>query len=342
MNLRRMHSKYRSRCKRCQGRISVGAPIYWSKETGAVCLSCGDNSPADARSTMATNSAKRIEATGRESYSVDWVDVKEFAKEMFATGEVPASITIDRNRRTIRSEIMNPDEYFHGYTKGQVQRWIDEGYRSEGIRSLREFTPPVRDKRRLQFVEEGDEFHLDLAHNGDDNYMSQWTKRQTIPGLRVDFITWFRGSVNARVVNDFNRWAGNVIYSLESSGVDCEVNYCGSRDVSHHWTNPPAKAFTRIRVKKEGEVTDFVSISPMLSPAAYRTFGWIACLMHGESIGSGVSSGISGGTIGVNGWDIQYDEDAQTITITTHPDATEFPEEEMTAKLRELLSHIQN
>jgi len=92
----------------------------------------------------------------------------------------------ERNARLEAMESHSQDRRssgFYGYTTGQLKRWVTEGYSTDVIQGLQEFIPPVREKRRLQFLEEGDELHLDIAWSGSDNYFSEWTKREVIPGL---------------------------------------------------------------------------------------------------------------------------------------------------------------
>jgi len=229
--------------------------------------------------------------------------------------------------------LLKPTTSWTGHSRGQAERWLREGYQSDALKGIHDFNPPLREKRRLQFVEEGDEFHLDLAHNGDENYMSEWTKKQVIPGVRVELRPWFSASVNAEVVNRFNSWTNQAIYALESAGVDAEISYIfqGMSAGKRHYTD--------IRLKKENEISDFVGISPMLSPAAFRMLGHTALYLHADAQGYQGSRGGSSKHGGGNSWNVSLDEEG-SIIVETPAHARSFPQEEMTAKLRLCLKSI--
>jgi hypothetical protein len=329
-----MHSKYHSRCKRCSARIKVGQPIYWSKETGALCLRCGDPSGHTGVPSYGTPAPSVPVDSGQNEWRIDWPDLKKFVQGVWATEKTPDGFY--HQRYVFESHIIRVDESFTGYSRGQCERWTREGFVAEGLK-LDEFNPPLRDKRKLRFAEEGDEFHLDLALAGHDNYMSEWTQRESIPGVRIDLQVKFSGDVNARIVNDFNVWTNQMIYALDSIGVDSEINYVYWGKSGPDFKRPHT---TIIRLKKENEAVDFTSISPMLSPAAFRTFAFAAIAMQGKDQGFGVTTGISTASESP-GWTVTASEDKTRITVTTERNARgEFPAESMTAQLREAIHAI--
>jgi hypothetical protein len=228
---------------------------------------------------------------------------------------------------------MNPTMDFQGYTRNQVNSWIMDGYSTDAIQGLADFIPPIREKRKLRFTDEGDEFHYDLAVSGDDNFMSEWSHRETIPGIRIDVVYSMAGSTSPEVVNAFNRWVCRVIYSIEAGGIDAEINYVNDSNWSQ---SPYGPKYTVIRVKKENEQTDFTSLSPMLSPACYRSFLFAAIVMHGESKGYRVSSGIARPQAR-HEWKVEFDEEKRRISLVTPRNPRSFNEESMTAQLREAL-----
>lgn len=328
MSLHRMVSKYRSRCKQCSVRISPGDSIYWSKETKALCLSCGANEVKASPSSAISSDAE---------WRIDWSDLKKFVKDVWKTNRVPAGY--ENVAHPVRTALISPQSGFQGYTRGQLERWVSEGFVTESLKGIAEFTPPIRSKRRLQFVEEGDEFHLDLAQSGMDEYMSQWTKRETIPGIRVDFQVKFGGGTDEKVVNAFNAWTNRMIYSFESAGIDAEINYV-YRGLSGRSMNRPH--YTVVRLKQENEAVDFLGISPMLSPAAFRGFAFAALAMQGKEQGFGVGSGISKKEVDQhNDWKVSLSEDGSRILVQTFYAAGHFPEEEMTIMLRDTLKKMQ-
>lgn len=340
--LRQMRSRYNSRCRRCGSGIRRGDSIYWSKPTGALCVSCGSKKqPGETKSSaeapkinLKSESTKKVH--GLAEWMIDWSDLKQFTSDVFKSNKVPSDFQ-QTNQRTLDYYLVNLPQSFCGYSRGQVERWLKAGYQSDAIQGIAEFIPPIRDKRKLQFTDEGDEFHLDMAYGGMDNYMSEWTKREVIPGIRLDFVLWFVSSTPAKVVNDFNRWMSQVIYAIEASGVDPEIN------LAHPgYFSPGGSGFYNvIRVKKEGETTDFLSISPMLSPAAYRTFSFTAIVLQGQATGHAVDIGISSRVDSINNdWKVEYDPEKRRISVFSHPTPREFPAERLTAELREVLKEI--
>jgi hypothetical protein len=330
-----MTSKFKSRCKRCSSRIDVGDQIYWSKPTGALCLKCGGNSPkeSDGKPSAVPGGAQRKD--GATKFSIDWADLKQFCQNVWKQNAPPSNF-LDANKRRLRDTLVNVREEFTGYSRGQAERWTKEGYEVESLKGISEFAPPIREKRRLQFVEEGDEFHLDLAHSGYENYMSTWTKREVIPGIRVNVFCSLYAGVAAKVTNDFNRWVCRMIYSLESIGIDAEINF------SVDGTDGPAKRIpfqTTIRVKKEGEATDFLSFSPMLSPAGFRLFSFAAIVLHSQENNYPVPTGLGRPAMRTK-WSVEVDKETQTLEIKTPWNASEFPEDDMQKQLQTAIKEL--
>jgi len=328
-----MNSKFRSRCKKCGGRISIGAPIYWSKETGALCLTCGAGGKAEGSKPEKGKTSSHLTPDGSEFFVIDWSELKEIVLA-FIRGDYSA-VTRTANVNQIKAFVAGSD--WHGYTGGQLERWLTEGYRADAISGLADFIPPIREKRRLQFTDEGDEFHLDLAHNGDDNYMSQWTKRETIPGLGIEAAIMFSAGTDAKTVNAYNVWLCRTAFSLESSGVDCEITLsCPSYNMvertNRNWNSV-------VRLKRENEMTDYVSWSPMLSPAALRCFGFTSMVIHADRKGRDASPSLGRGS-SYRDWQLAYDKDRRVLRVENDYSPMEFPETRLTEDLRAVLKQI--
>lgn len=236
-------------------------------------------------------------------------------------------------------------ERWYGFTVGQLERWLTEGFHADAISGMSEFNPPVRDKRKLRYSEEGDEFHYDLAASGDENYMSQWTKRPNIPGISIEAEIGFAASTPAQVVNAYNAWLCKVVFSLESAGVDCEILLnltCDSRSGGNVFADRREDhGQTRIIVKRENEASDFNAFSAMLSPAAVRALGFGAQCLHADAAKRRVSRthGYWGGMD--RDWNVIWDGTNQKLRFTClTKDAREFPEETMNRKFREALKEI--
>lgn len=225
---------------------------------------------------------------------------------------------------------------WQGFSSGQFHRWMEEGFQTSAIHGLEDFIPPVREKRKFVFVEEGDETHIDMALSGSDVYQSKFTKRDEIPGLALDVEIGMQAGVNAEVLNAFYAWLCRIAFSLDSAGIDVEITlrYQMKRWMTNQTSNT---AYTTvIRVKKENEQTDFHSWSPMLSPASFRALMFIANTLHSDARGYDVSS--SQGQRERSTWDIEYVPETRTVKINNPWSGTSsFPEELMTQKFREAL-----
>jgi len=312
----------------------------WSKETGALCPTCGGQNAGNLPQGISPQTPAAappvkldtVKDSSRDGYwRIDWADLKKFALDVWTSKKIPEGFRA-QNVSMLKRYLLTESSWA-GHTMGQAERWMHEGYITDALQGIEDFNPPIREKRRLQFLEEGDEFHLDLAHAGDENYMSSWTKRQVIAGIKVELQPWFSAFVPAEVVNKFNAWTNKMIYALDSAGVDAEISYVfkGNTGFGNH--------YTEIRLKKENELTDFVAISPMLSPAAFRTLGHTALTLHAEAFGKDAASyGSSGG--GGQPWGVAVAEDKRSIIVTTPSNASSFPEAEMTEKLRLALKEI--
>jgi hypothetical protein len=351
VNLKRMNSKYRSRCKRCQSRIAVGDSIYWSRETGALCVKCGTSDSASEQSKVETRAVEIPKATvhGQEHFfTIDWADFREIAKDVVFNRH--SNLKRAMNRGYLLTHLCTGESSFHGFTTGQVQRWLTEGFRTDAIKGMGDFIPPVREKRRLKFSDEGDEFHLDLAHSGVDEYMSSWTKRDVIPGVAIMAQSMFSGMVDAKVVNAYNVWICRAAFALESAGIDCQITIdfpswnLWSKFGSKAWNSSGSELMHNIvRVKKENEATDFLSWSPMLSPAALRGFGFALGAIHADAVGVDVSDSFGRGIPDQSQWSVYYDHDRREIRILNAymgSEARTFPEDRMTAMLRTAIEEL--
>jgi hypothetical protein len=336
--MRLIRARYAGKCSQCHKRHPVGTMVYWERGSkGVLCRDCGRPTPKPATpaETPALPTPKPIHHKGEEDFVIDWTDLKQFVQSVLKADSAPAKFHT-YNRDILTRNLLKPSDW-NGYTRGQLDRWLEEGFSTDAIKGLTEFTPAIREKRKLVFQEEGDEFHLDLAYSGVDSHFSTWTKRETIPGIALEAVVTFSSATDAEIVNAYNVWLCRTIYSLESAGVDCEVTLnarCTNLIQglpSNRMTN------TRIRVKRENEVTDFVAISPVLSPAAFRTFLFAAMTLNSESHGVDSVSGL-GRPETESRWGVYYDAEKRRIVTTAHAHGSKhFPAEEMTRQFREAL-----
>jgi len=265
------------------------------------------------------------------NFRIEWPDLKLVALHLIS-GDT-SDFKRENNKRLALSYVQGGG--WAGFSAGQLERWLKSGFQTDAIHGLEDFIPPIREKRKLRFAEEGDEFHYDIAASGDDNYMSEWTKRDEIPGLAISADIAIVGGVGSSILNAYYTWLCRVAFSIEAAGVDTEISlysrvnrlFKGGNEITH----------TLIRVKKENEATDFLSWSAMLSPASLRGLGFIAQTLHADSRNRDVSPG-QGGRIDKTGWHTEFQPDSRTLTVTCDGNSNiGFPETKMTESLRHSL-----
>jgi hypothetical protein len=334
--LRKMPSRYSGRCKKCRRSIRRGEMIFWSKSTGALCDTCGRRDDQSPPIQVGAKPASSSTDTTHD-FSIEWSELKALALRAFegeSLGFRP------RNEDTFRSNLVNARDW-HGFTGEQVQTWLKSGFPTDAIKGLAELSPQIREEHRLMFVEdEGDELHIDLALTGDDAYYSEWTQEESMPGVSLDCIVTFAASTPASVVNAYNVWICRTVYSLESAGIDCEVSL--NFQVDNTLDGHRGRTNTRVIVKRENEIADYVSFSPMLSPAAFRGFLFAATAVHAESKGTDASYGLGSGPNELM-FGVSYDPDKRRIVATSQRNhAREFPEDRMNQEFRAALLAANN
>jgi hypothetical protein len=288
---------------------------------------------------MPISTLPSFELRGQESFfTIDWSDLREIVSDWVKKGSHPA-IKNSTNRYQMNS-ISSPGSW-QGYTKSELESWLDHGFKTDNLGI--EITPPVREKRRYFYSEDADEMHIDRALSGEDNYAGEFTKRVIIPGVSILVNIAFSSSVKAEIVNAYNVFMCQCIQSLETSGVDCEVTLAFPSDRA---ITGQGRQTSIVRVKKENENSDFGSFSPMISPAAFRTFGFAAMICHAESRKSSIDSSFGFGrhhrTEEHHTWNVFQDEKTGQIVLDCPYMPTDFPKAEMQMKFRQVLGLIEN
>jgi hypothetical protein len=270
---------------------------------------------------------------------LDWSDLKaETLKLLNGNAE---SFKLAANRKLALDTVNSPNVSWTGWSSGQLQRWLTVGYESDSIKGLEDFIPPIREKRKFVFGEEGDEFHYDLAASGDDNYMSHFTKRDEIPGLAIEAHISFISDTNPKVISDYNRWLCRVMFACESAGIDTEVSL--TTEAVRMWPNTSKPVLTKIRVKQENEATDFLSWSAMISPAAMRGLIFVARILHSDANGKRCKDSMGSSNTGKNRtWSVKFDLESRTLKVDCPYNPRNFPEADMQSQLREALREASN
>jgi hypothetical protein len=343
--MRKIISKYPFRCNSCRKRFLAGTVCYWAKGMKPICPDCyspgkaEDTAGADTGGAAGGNSSK--DETGRGHFHIEWSELRDIVCDAIGREgkrhKYP-NFRNSQNRATYEGLYAKERPDFYGYSLTQARLWAEEGYETDALKGLSDFAPPLREKRRFVYGEEGDEIDLSAAWAGEDNFMTHWSKRQVIPGVSLDFNMTFYAGVNASVVNDFIHWIAQSVFAIESAGIDPEINV--TFPTGWRWAKGYRGGDTRIRVKKEMETVDAAFWSAMLSPAAFRTFGFAAIVLAADSIGAYADSGVDTPDTSETSWKVKYDPDSATIRVNAPWRANDFPAESMTAQLRQAIEEL--
>jgi hypothetical protein len=276
------------------------------------------------------------DSAGAGHFSIDWEDLKSHVVNSIDRKGEPAWSN-SRNSSTWAHVTQEEETAFRGYSLTQAKQWAVGGYSSEALDGISDFAPPIREKRRFIYSEEGDEIDLSAAWAGEDNFMTEWTKREVIPGVAIEFFINLYAGVSASVVNAYIHWIAQAIFAIELAGVDPEISM--GVHSQWRWSSKHRGGFTKIRIKREGEIVDSSYWSAMVSPAAFRTFGFAAIVLAADSVGSYADGGIDAPNQ-TSQWGVKYDSESATILVQSPWSASEFPEAKMTQELREAIEEL--
>jgi hypothetical protein len=330
---RLMTARYRGKCRACGKAIAPGDEIryFGSKHSEhAACYVTPTPTPSDSPKPIATDPAGEIPDADR--FVIDWPDLREIVAATFRDDFSAFRVSPGTARG-----VMGDFGSFKGYTREQAIDWLANGYTDEALQGLQDFTPPIREKRRFVYGEEGDEIDLSSAWAGEDNFMTHWTKRDVIPGISLEFFIACAGVTSSAVVNEYERWIARATEAIQSAGIDPEISivFGGKSD----WDGIHREE--KVIVKRENEIADITSWSAMLSPACYRTYGFLAKILHGEARNKRVSSSIGKGT-NYTEWRCYFDPERGVIRSIIPWVPHSFPEEEMTRQLREAIEKLKS
>lgn len=338
--MKQIISKYAYRCGSCKTSFPAGSRAFWAKGLKPLCVAChsaGNSSVASPNVQTATPKAKGNKNPYDPDFMIDWAELRPIIAQATSKSsglpEKPNGWRLESNWARFVKEFPTGEDTaddFKFFTRGQMNRWVTKGYETDAIRGLAGL-PPIREKRRTVFVEDGDELHVDRALNGEDNFMSVDTKREVIPGVRLN-IELDASAGSSIMLRDYQRWIAQTIYALETSGVDCEVNiFTLSRNL---FAGQSSTCRQVVRVKKFGVTADFAGFSAMFSPGAFRGIMFGLFSMHADrqrlafrSYGSGVT----------NAWGCRFNPEGNSIDVACHWTASEFPRDLMSGLLNQAI-----
>jgi hypothetical protein len=337
--MRTMRARYAGFCTTCKRRISVGDRIVYEGKGKTFHVSCyretpGEDKPGEPTVKQPPKRPTLPAQVGEKVFTVDWVDLKSDLLAAFE-GNFKA---FPQHRSDVEAHLVSPNVTWQGYEGEDTKRWLVSGYKTDAIKGLGDFNPPLRDRRRILYVEEGDEFHYDLAASGDERFMSEWTKIPAIPGCSVQIALGFSSGVSERVLNQYAAWCCKAIYSLDVAGIDTEIMIHYKADNMVVGESGPHD--TRVRVKSEGENLDFLGFSAMLSPAQFRAYMFCAMYLHCESRGRKITPGHGHSISYFKDWAVRWEPEAKKLYIDCDYSGRNFSEERMEAQLRKALGEM--
>ena len=336
-----IRARYNGYCRICRGRIHKGETIVYYGSKHSNHLHCDEGGNAEdggngSSPVAGSGNAAPVSRSGKGEFRIEWPELRDFILEGMK-GNYP-KLNNASNKRTLQNVLGSENAGFRGYSLTQAKDWLESGYETDALREMADFAPPIRDKRRFVYADEGDEIDLSAAWSGEDNFMTQWTKREVIPGVAIEFYVNLYAGVNASVVNAFIHWIAQAVFAIEAAGIDPEIVF----GVHSEWQWSSAHrhgGYTKVRVKKEMETVDSNYWSAMLSPAAFRTFGFTSIILAADSIGCYADGGIDRPNT-TDVWDVVYDPEDGVIRVSSPWSASAFPEAEMTQKLRNAIEML--
>lgn len=267
-------------------------------------------------------------------HTIDYGELKQLYIDVVAGKKI---CKYERNNRILDSLVggWSGKSSFYGPSSKEVIEWLHNGYKTEGL-TLDPPIEPIRQRRRLQFAEEG-ELQLDLVYSGHDYPFLTWTKRMTMPGMLVNMYCNFQAGTRVDVIIAYYRFCLRSLVALENSGIDLEVQITSdSQDIFTNG-NRLDTLHQHVTVKKEGENTDYLGWSAMISPGGYRHLMFLEHVIGCDRLGRTIDMGLGRGMNMHQGWKVEFDVDERKLTFRCPWHPSSFPEEEMEMSLREVL-----
>jgi len=332
-----MISKFPFKCAVCGTAHPAGAEGIFNgnmpKGKRMKCLTCAASGKANDLAIPQPVRPSRNASPYTPDFEVNWAELRPM---LIAATDPNGKLTGWNNaqyRERFRKEFKGSS--FAGFSAGEVNRWLREGYKTSAIAGLSGLMPPLRKRQRARFVEDGDELHLDRVYSGEEKFMSMPERREVMAGVRLN-IELDASAGSSGMLFPYQRWMAQSIYALLTSGVDCEVSiFTLSRNLFRHQSGTCRQ---RVTVKRFGEMADFAGFSAMFSPAAFRGIMFSTFALHADRQGlqlGGYGSGVT------TKWGAEYNKATRSIEVRCNWTASTFPEGEMTAKLREAIKAMQ-
>lgn len=319
--------RFQTKCKKCDETIPAGGRAVWlGHGKGAQHESCG-------------KVREEIEAPKtEENAEVIVIDYAELRDSFLKFQTDPMAVYGNDFNREAGEHLRDSwKSDWAGCSIDEMNEWLQNGYHVQGLDGITSLIP-AKPRRKLIYGEEGDELLIDLAWSGSDAPFVEWEKRVSKPGLSVEIYAVFSAYFPAKTIVAYQRWIARALQTLDESGVDMEVSIVNSLDRLYA-DKPNQKTVTKYRVRRAGEASDFSNWSAMFSPGGYRMLGIMGTGIHADRLNHRIPNGY-GGVRDYGKWTVAYDEERNVIVIGNDNRNVEFPELEMTDKLRDVLAKV--
>lgn len=322
--------RFQSKCRKCGDTLAAGSRALWlGKGRGVSHELC----PRSSEPEKAKQGRE-----GAHDYTIDYSELRELFPKFV---ENPMNV-YRRPQNEARGKSLVEDWKmgdWAGCSIPEMRQFIDEGYRVDGLDNVTSLIP-ARPRRKIRYSDEGDEMLLDLAWAGSDTPFMEWEKRVAKPGLSVEIHMTFSAIVSSRLITAYQRWIARALQTLDESGNDLEVSLVINGTGT--FVESRQASALKVRVRNAGEASDFANWSAMFSPGGFRMLGIMAIGIHADRAGYTINHGY-GQSDPYGEWTVAYDDGRNVIVIGNKDDydsRAEFPEMEMTEKLRNVLAKL--
>lgn len=321
-------ARFPGKCKTCGGGIAAGERVYWLGKGSLRHMSCPNSKPdAPVKSDDST----------AENFAIPFAELRKgWAK--VSSGDYSDFTKNRKIAEYLHNEIWLGDSRWVGATIPEMNSWLSEGFRVEGLQGVDPSLFPAKPRRKLRFAEEGDELMIDLAWSGVDEHFIEWEKRVQKPGLTVEIACTFHSGYSAEIIVNYQRWIARMLQSLDEAAIDSQVAIT-NRVTGAHSGDYSTVSNTRVIVKESGQASDISAWSAMFSPGGFRQLMFCAKLYGAEHLGKLLDKGL-GAPKPEKEWTVSYDSEANTLYVANAQNTTEFPEFDMTEKFRAVLETI--
>lgn len=261
--------------------------------------------------------------------TIDWPDLREaylrLAEHKLWDGRnADVALDIIKDRDTNRE--------FSGASVEQMIDWITNGYRDEqfDLNSV-----PTRDviRKRFRYTDNDGDIDVGRLLGGSDAFYLERADQARPIGVKLSMGFGFRACVPHWVIKEYGAWVVHLITALEDQGFDMGVVLSRlGKNTFRHCASKLSQI--DIRVKRMGEISDFMSWSALFSPGGVRHLSHISFCMGGDRLSLDVEVGL--GKSQMEAWNINKTDDGSIIIECDSVEEESFPAKKMTERARAL------